>query len=83
MARDNVFTSNLVGAVPSPNAVYSQLTDARYIDNQTSDVTVWIRGFILPAKDSRYEFSITTNGPAVLYLSTDASSTNKVWNFFL
>lgn len=76
--RDNVYTPSLTGAVPSANAVYSQLNDANYIDNQTVDATVWLKGYLLPAKTSKYDLSISTTGSAVLYLSTDATSANKV-----
>ena len=77
LIQDNVFTSSPAGASPSGNAVYSQLNDARFVTNQTTDVTVWLKGYILVSKTSKYDFSVSTNGLAVLYLSTDASSANK------
>ena len=82
--RDNVYTSsaNLASAVPSANAVYSYLNDAQFVYNQTTDVTVWLKGFILPSKTSSYEFSITTNGTASLFISTDSTSANKVGENF-
>lgn len=77
LIQDNVYTSSLDGAQPSANAVYSQINDAQFSTNQTTDITVWLKGYIYISKTSKYDFSITTNGAAVLYLSTDASSANK------
>lgn len=78
--RDNVFTDSgsLASALPSSNATYSVINDAQYIDNQTVDVTVWLKGYLLPKRTSKYEFSISSNGGALLYLSTDDTPANKV-----
>jgi len=81
LIRDNVYTdlANLAGATPSANAQKSILNQASYTDIQQSDVTVWLKGFFNPKTSSNYEFSLVTNGEAQLYVSTDATSANKVW----
>ena len=79
--RDNVFTTNssLATALPSANAVTSIASLANYTDTQTVDVTIWMKGFISPARTSLYEFSLVTNADAaVLYGSTDETSANQV-----
>lgn len=78
--RDNVLTANsdLATAIPSANAVTSIASLANYTDTQTVDVTIWIKGFISPARTSLYEFSLVSNGNAVLSVSTDATSANQV-----
>ena len=78
--RDNVFTTNssLATALPSANAVTSIASLANYTDTQTVDVTIWMKGFISPARTSLYEFSLVTNGNAILSVSTDGSSANQV-----
>lgn len=75
---DNVYTpySNLATASPSPNAVSNVTNQVAF--SATGPVTVWLKGFISPQKDSNYQFILQTNGAAVLYLSTDATSVNKV-----
>ena len=81
--RDNVYTSlsNMATSVPSAQAVKSIMSDTNYTDTQTVDVTIWLKGFISPQKDSLYEFNIVTNGEAVLYISSDSSSSNAVFQF--
>lgn len=83
--RDDLYTSfiSLATAVPSANAIKDVLNVALYNDTETVDVTIWLRGFISPQRDSLYEFSINTNGDAVLLLSTDSNSANKVRVCFL
>lgn len=80
LIRDNVYTpfASLQTATPSANAQYDWLDVASFADNQSVDVTVWLKGFLLPMKSSDYKFSIKANGPTILYLSTDATSANKV-----
>lgn len=82
LIRDNKYTtySSLSSAIPSTNAISSWLDEARFNDNQTVDVTIWLNGFFTPLKTSIYLFSILTNGPALLYLSNDTTSANKVIN---
>lgn len=75
---DNVYSSNLATATPS-NAATSNVTNrAAFISSQTGPVTVWLKGFLSPQKDSNYDFTLKTNGQAILYLSTDSTSANKV-----
>lgn len=78
--RDNVYTSfnSLAAAIPSSQASQSVYRDTNFTDTQSVDVTIWMKGFISSQKDSLYEFSIVTNGEAALYISTDATSANKV-----
>lgn len=83
--RDNLLTSSasLSTATPSANAQVSTLNDASYVDTQNVDVTIWMKGYIKPAVSSNYEFSISTNGQAVLMISTDSTSAAKVFSTFL
>ena len=87
LIRDNVLTSfnNFGSASPSGSAVQSQLNSANFVDSQTVDVTVWLKGFFAPKKSSNYEFNLKTNAPAILYLSDDATSSRKAvnWNNFI
>ena len=78
LIRDNFYTADLANAVPSANAVNSIVYKAFFQDTQTIDVTIWLKGFFSPKKDSFYEFSINTNGQAQLFISTDSTSANKV-----
>ena len=79
LIKDQVLTSfiNLQTATPSANAASSILNQALYQDTGNSDVTVWLRGFFYPQTSSNYEFTIVTNGNAILMLSNNTSSTNK------
>lgn len=63
-------------AVPSLNAIYNEINKAYFLSN--GPVTVWLKGFLAPGKTSNYEINLVTNGVAVLYMSTDATSANKV-----
>jgi hypothetical protein len=47
-------------------------------EGNTSDVTVWMKGFIYPRVNSSYQFSYTTNADIRLYISTTAQPENKV-----
>ncbi len=82
--RDNVLTSfnNLVNVSPSASAKASaQYYDsALYKDSMYRDVTVWLIGYLAPETSSNYQFSLNTNGDAVLLLSNDSTSNNKVIN---
>ena len=80
LIRDNVTTSfaNLTKAIPSSNAQTSIINQASYQDTLTTSVTIWLKGFIYPKKNSIYEFTIVTNGVAALFISNDSSSANKV-----
>ena len=81
LIRDNVFTSyaNMATATPSANAVNSVIQNATYTDTQSVDVTIWLKGYFSPQIDSSYEFDLNTNGDAaMIYLSTDSTSANKV-----
>ncbi len=69
---------NLSTASPTANAILNVTNKFSFNDPQSESVTVWLKGFLSPQKDSLYSFDIQVNGQAVLYLSTDASSTNKV-----
>jgi hypothetical protein len=42
------------------------------------DVTVWFNSFLTIGRSSEYLFSVKTNGAAKFYVSTDATSANKV-----
>ena len=81
---DNVDNSaDLTTAEPSGSATYSVASQASYSTSQTTDVTVWLKGFFSPQKDSDYDFTIQTNGKALLYLSTDSKFANKVQAKFI
>lgn len=62
---------------PTASAIKFQLNKASFVDNQTVDVTIWMKGFIVPGKSSSYEFSLITNGSAVLYISDGPNAANK------
>lgn len=81
LIRDNVYTAlaGLAAATPSANAQTNVLSQASYTDTQLSNVTVWLKGFFNPKISSNYEFSLVTNGEAQLFVSTDATSANKVY----
>jgi hypothetical protein len=81
--RDNVYSATLSSATPSSSAVYSQLADAQYNDNNTVDVTLWLKGFFKPGKSSNYKFTAKSTGSVALYLSTDQTAANKVRRRFL
>lgn len=78
--RDNVYTSlNILGSSsPSANSINFIANETSYNDTFTSDVTIWFIGFINIKKTSLYEFNLITNGNAELYISSDATSANKV-----
>ena len=78
---DSVYTdyANLASAIPSGNATTRIINQAAYMGLPTAaGETIWLKGYINPKKESNYEISLATNGVAQLYVSTDASSTNKV-----
>jgi hypothetical protein len=67
-------------ATPSGSAVNSVIQNATYTDTQSVDVTIWLKGYFSPQIDSSYEFVLNTNGDAaMIYLSTDSTSANKVF----
>ena len=82
LITEAVFTpmSSLATAQPSSSAQYNVTNLAAYypVGNQTGDLTVWLIGFLSPQRTSLYELSLVTNNSALLYLSTDATSANKV-----
>jgi hypothetical protein len=71
-------SGNLSSAQPSANALYSQINSASYKSNGIVNQTVWLKGFLAPARTSSYKLTIVTNGVAELYLSTDSTSSNKL-----
>jgi hypothetical protein len=83
--RDRVLTSfsNLLTSTPSQNARYSIFESLSFKDDESSDITVWFKGFFVVGKDSDYQFELVTNGDAILVLSTDSTSANKVIFFFI
>ena len=78
---DNVYSSDLTTASPSGSATQNVTNQAAYTTAQTSDVTVWLKGFLSPQKDSDYDFSLITNGRGLLFLSSDSTSANMVFSF--
>ncbi len=70
--------ASLQTAMASTNAVSTQ-TDRIYYNTSTNlDITLWMKGYLVPGKSSIYEFEVVTNGEAILMLSTDSKSINKV-----
>ena len=60
--------ANLLTAVPSASAQYGETNQAQIKVN--GPATVWLRGFLAPAKTSPYELNLITNGgKALLYVS--------------
>ena len=47
-------------------------------EGNSGDVTVWMKGFLFPRRNSTFKFTYTTNGAAKLFLSTDKNPANKV-----
>jgi hypothetical protein len=82
LIRENVLTSfaNLATVSPSAAAEKSFTDQLAYTDSLNTDITVWFKGYLAPGKNSNYEFQFDsiTNGDAILLLSTDATSANKV-----
>ena len=78
LVLDRVSSANLQTATPSATATYTQINMASYRTTQTGSYTMWLKGFLAPGKTSRYEFEVVSNGNAILFLSTDSSSTNRV-----
>ena len=74
----NVFTpyNSLANSIAPEN--FTVINELQYDDNSTSDKTIWLKGFLNPLTTSAYGFNLVTNGYALLYISTDNSSTNKV-----
>jgi hypothetical protein len=82
LIRDDVFTSlaNLVSATPSAGSIKSVIQNTTYNDTHSVDVTIWLEGYFSPQINSLYEFDLNTNGDAaILYISTDSTSANKVY----
>ena len=63
---------------PPTNAQVNWLDSASYQYTGKSNVTIWLTGYLAPSVSSDYLFSITTNGFAQFYLSTDSTSSQKV-----
>ena len=80
LIKDYIFTplNNLVTAQPSLNAIKSVINKAAYNTNETSDLTIWLEGYLNPKTSSIYKFNLSTNGVAQLYISNDTNSLNKV-----
>lgn len=79
--RQSILTAydSLSSAQPSANAAQSLLNQTNFIDIQTVDVTVWLKGYLSPGKSSNYEFQLQTNGYGVVYLTFDKDgSKNRV-----
>jgi hypothetical protein len=70
--------NGLSTAAPSPSTNIEYIEQAFYQDLGSTDVTVWMQGFIVPSKTSDYELNVDTNGYAVLFISTDDTPINKV-----
>ncbi len=70
-------TSSIASSEP-PSGQPTYTDQFSFTDNSTSDLTVWFKGFLAPAKTSKYLFEVVTNGQAILRISTDSSSVNKV-----
>ena len=50
---------------------------AFFSDTGSSDITVWLKGYLYPRVNSTYEFTLVTNGNAALFISTDATRGNR------
>lgn len=73
-----IFTSNTYSADLS----LARPDDHKEIRDQFSypsgsHKTVWLVGYLIPGKSSQYQFSLSSNGDAKLYLSSDANPNNK------
>jgi len=75
---DDVYSSDLTTATPSAYSNTSVITQAAFSTSQTNDLTVWLKGFISPQTDSDYDFTLQTNGQAILNISSDSTSANQV-----
>lgn len=76
----NVYTpfGSLSTATPSVNNNQSYLDQALFNETHLNGITIWLKGFFHPQKDSAYEFGLETNGEAILYFSNNRTSENKV-----
>lgn len=83
LIKDNTYIpfEKLQNATPSALAVVSQLASTSY-QSSTRNVTIWMKGYLVPGKTSEYRFELVTNGNAVLFISNDTTSANKVGYFY-
>jgi hypothetical protein len=74
ITRDNVSTSfaSLDIILPSKNSQKNWFDAASFKDTGNVSVTVWLTGFLTPARSSDYIFSLKTNGVAKLFLTTES-----------
>ncbi|MEZ4954911.1 MAG: carbohydrate binding domain-containing protein [Saprospiraceae bacterium] len=72
--------TDLTGNANYPNnpSVTSTLTSFDGPDDVADNYGTRVRGFISPGQTGNYLFNLTSDDDAVLYLSTDANSSNKV-----
>lgn len=76
---DSVETAfdNLLSQIPSISAVES-ITNKMSVSFELSNpVTVWLKGYFAPLKSGSYDFTINTNGYAIVYLSLSEDPSEK------
>ena len=80
LIEDYVYTphSMLNLAVPSQSAKNFKIEKTSYKSNLYGNLTIWLKGYFVPEKSSKYEFEIINNGKCVLFISKSSSSANKV-----
>ena len=64
--------------IPSSNSNIYIVDNASYKSSKSGNITVLLKGFLVPEKSSRYEIELVSNGDGLLYISKDSSSVNKV-----
>jgi hypothetical protein len=65
----------------SLNTKRFKLNEAKYEQNTTGDLTLWLRGYLSPQRSSNYELSLNSNVDAKLFISLSQLSADKVLNF--
>jgi len=70
--------NKLETAVVTNQATYQNLDSINFEDSQETNKTIWIKGFLTPAKNSTYNFWLTTSGVAKMFLSTSESPGDKL-----
>lgn len=79
LVQENLFTDlpSLQSSTPTDSASISVLDKASFTDSGNSDITIWLKGYFVPAKTSNYKFDLKSNSHAILFVSDDQTSQAK------
>ena len=59
------------------SATFQKLQEARLLDTEKSNKTIWMKGYLYPRRTGKYVFQMNCNGNAKFFLSPDTSAVNK------